>query len=39
MVENADTVEFNRYTLLNLHSALSENLLPNPADEGRILRR
>lgn len=36
MVENADTVEFNRYTLLNLHSALSENLLPNPADEGRI---
>jgi Fic family protein len=36
LVENADTVGFNRYTLLNLHSALSENLLPNPADEGRI---
>ncbi len=36
LVENIDTVEFNRYTLMNLHSALSENLLPNPADEGRI---
>ena len=32
LVENAGTVEFNRYTLLNLHSTLSENLLPNPAD-------
>ncbi len=36
LVENIDTAEFNRYTLMNLHSALSENLLPNPADEGRI---
>ena len=36
LVENIDTVEFNRYTLMNLHSALAENLLPNPADEGRI---
>ncbi|WP_426414764.1 Fic family protein [Aestuariirhabdus sp. LZHN29] len=36
LVENIDTVEFNRYTLMNIHSALSENLLPNPADEGRI---
>lgn len=36
LVENADTVGFNRFTLLNLHSALSENLLPNPADEGRL---
>jgi fido (protein-threonine AMPylation protein) len=27
---------FDRYTLMNLHAALSENLLPNPADEGRI---
>ncbi len=27
---------FDRYTLLNLHAALSENLLPNPADEGRV---
>lgn len=38
LVDNADTVGFNRYTLLNLHSALAENLLPNPADEGRIRR-
>lgn len=36
LVENIGTVQFNRYTLMNLHSALSENLLPNPADEGRI---
>lgn len=36
LVESAETVAFNRYTILNLHSALSENLLPNPADEGRI---
>lgn len=27
---------FDRYTLLNLHAALAENLLPNPADEGRV---
>lgn len=36
LVENIDSAEFNRYTLMNIHSALSENLLPNPADEGRI---
>lgn len=36
LVENIATVGFDRYTLLNLHSALAENLLPNPADEGRI---
>jgi fido (protein-threonine AMPylation protein) len=36
LVENIDTVAFNRYTLMNLHSALAENLLPNAADEGRI---
>ncbi|MDD2545247.1 MAG: Fic family protein [Burkholderiaceae bacterium] len=36
LVENIDSVGFNRYTVMNLHSALSENLLPNPADEGRI---
>ena len=38
LVDNADAAAFNRYTLLNLHSALSENLLPNPADEGRVRR-
>ncbi|MBM5810918.1 MAG: Fic family protein [Gammaproteobacteria bacterium] len=36
LVENADAAGFNRFTLLNLHSALAENLLPNPADEGRL---
>jgi Fic family protein len=36
LVENINEAEFNRYTLMNLHSALAENLLPNPADEGRI---
>ena len=36
LVENTESLGFNRYTILNLHSALSENLLPNPADEGRI---
>lgn len=35
LVDNVDTAQFNRYTLMNLHSALAENLLPNPADEGR----
>lgn len=44
-VENSDslaqqggrgTAGFDRYTLMNLHAALSENLLPNPADEGRV---
>lgn len=36
LVENIGSVGFNRYTLMNLHSALAENLLANPADEGRI---
>lgn len=36
LVENTDRADFSRYTIMNLHSALAENLLPNPADEGRI---
>ncbi|GHU05904.1 hypothetical protein FACS1894158_10400 [Betaproteobacteria bacterium] len=36
LVENIDSVGFDRYTLMNLHSALAENLLSNPTDEGRI---
>ena len=36
LVENVDEIGFNRYTLLNLHSLLAENLLPNPSDEGRL---
>ena len=38
LIDNADIADFNRYTVLNLHSALAENLLPNPADEGRTRR-
>ncbi|MFM1907882.1 MAG: Fic [Pseudomonadota bacterium] len=36
LIDNIDSAGFNRYTLMNLHGALAENLLPNPADEGRI---
>lgn len=35
-VENAGKAGLSRYLLMNLHSTLAENLLPNPADEGRI---
>lgn len=38
LVANIDSADFNRYTLLNLHSALAENLLPDAADEGRLRR-
>ena len=38
LVDNINIAALNHYTLMNLHSALSENLLPNPADEGRIRR-
>ncbi len=33
---SAGTAGLNRYLLMNLHSALAENLLPNPSDEGRV---
>ena len=36
LVQNAGAAGFNRYTLLNLHGSLSENLLKDPADEGRL---
>ena len=39
LAENTDFADFNRYTVLNLHSALAENLLPNPADEGQTRRQ
>jgi len=35
LVDNA-AAALNRFLLMNLHSTLAENLLPNPADEGRI---
>lgn len=36
IVQLADEIGFNRYTLLNLHSLLSNNLLPNPGASGRL---
>jgi Fic family protein len=36
MVENVDTIGFDRHTIMNLHSVLSENLLPDPANEGQL---
>lgn len=38
LVESIASAEFDLYTLMNLHSALAENLLPSPADGGRIRR-
>ncbi len=39
LVESADEVSFNRYTFLNLHGLLSENLMPDPDASGRLRRR
>lgn len=36
LVENIGDVGFDRFTLMNLHATLAENLLPNFADEGRV---
>jgi Fic family protein len=36
LVEQAGEVGFNRYTTLNLHALLSDNLLGNPQDYGRL---
>lgn len=38
MVSNADDIGFNRYTLLNLHAMLANNLLPDPEAPGRLRR-
>lgn len=39
IVQAAEEVGFNRYTFLNLHGLLSENLLGNKDDEGRLRTR
>lgn len=39
LVSEAETVGFNLYTFQNLHAALSENLVGDPADEGRLRQR
>ncbi|MEP7110544.1 MAG: Fic family protein [Ferruginibacter sp.] len=36
IVRNTEEIGFNRYTILNLHALLSNNLLPNPAASGRL---
>jgi Fic/DOC family len=36
MVAGAGEIDFNRYTLMNLHALLSNNLLPDPAAPGRL---
>ncbi|VAW94026.1 FIG00923625: hypothetical protein [hydrothermal vent metagenome] len=36
LVEQADEVGFNRYTILNLHALLSDNLLADPQACGRL---
>jgi predicted small lipoprotein YifL len=36
LIESADEIGFNRYSILNLHSILSDNLLPNPEACGRL---
>lgn len=38
LVDAAAEIGFNRYTLLNLHALLSNNLLPDPAAPGRLRR-
>jgi Fic family protein len=36
IVRDGDEIGFNRYTLLNLHALLANNLLPDPAAPGRL---
>jgi hypothetical protein len=36
LVDSAEEVGVNRYTITNLHALLADNLLDNPADAGRL---
>jgi Fic family protein len=36
IVQPSEAIGFNRYTILNLHAHLSNNLLPDPAAPGRL---
>ena len=36
LIESASQIGFNRYTILNLHALLSDNLLPDPMASGRL---
>ena len=39
LIEFAADIGFNRYTILNLHAALADGLLPDPAAPGRLRQR
>lgn len=39
LVERADSVGFDRPSILGLHAALAENLVANPGEEGALRRR
>lgn len=39
LVEEAESIAFNRYTILNLHALLAENLLEDRAQEGGLRTR
>jgi Fic family protein len=36
LINSAETTGINRFTILNLHTLLSDNLMPNPAASGRL---
>jgi hypothetical protein len=36
LVESAEDIGFNRYTIMNLHALLANNLLPDPSAPGRL---
>ncbi len=38
LVDSAEAIGFNRHTILNLHAALADNLLPDPEAPGRLRR-
>ena len=38
LVSEAQEIGFNRYTILNLHGILAQNLLPDPGAPGRLRR-
>ena len=38
LVDGAGAIGFNRHTILNLHAALADNLLPDPRAPGRLRR-
>jgi Fic/DOC family len=39
LIEGADEIAFNRFTLFNLHAILSDNLLPDPMASGWLRTR